>query len=63
MYQIIEIVGTSSDGYSAAAQNAVDQAVKAGFNVQFVDVIQQRGAVAEGKIKEYQAVVKVGGIK
>jgi len=63
MYQIIEIIGTSSENYSAAAQNAVDQAVKAGFQVHFVDVIQQRGAVAEGKIKEYQAVVKVGGMK
>lgn len=63
MYQILEIIGTSSDNYSAAAQDAVDQAVKQGFQVHFVEVVQQRGAVENSQIQKYQAVVKVGGIK
>ena len=63
MYSIREIVGISEESYSLAVQNAVSQATKAGLIVHFFEVIQHRGAVKDGKISEFQAVVKVGGIE
>ncbi len=59
MFEIIEMIGTSKESYSAAVANAVEQASTQGMDVHFVEVIQQRGSVRDGKISEYQAVVKV----
>jgi len=61
MFEIIEIIGTSSENYSAAVANAVEQAGAQSMDVHFVEVLQQRGSVRNGKISEYQAVVKVAG--
>ncbi len=61
MFEIIELIGTSKEGYSQAVQNAVNDAAAQGWDVHFVEVIQQRGSVRNGAICEYQAVVKVAG--
>jgi len=59
MYKIVEVVGVSAKSFDDAVKTAVEQASKNG-QVDYFEVIEQRGAVAKGKVKEYQAVVKLG---
>lgn len=58
MLRMIEVIGCSSKGYSEAVQKAVDHLTDAGEKVHFFEIIEQRGAVREGKL-EYQVKVKV----
>ena len=59
-YKIIELVGTSTDGYESAIQNAIDEASKTLKALAWFEVVQMRGGIKEGKISEYQAIIKVG---
>jgi dodecin len=59
MFQMIEAVGVSAVSFSDAAKNAVDQLIAKGKKVHFFEVVQQRGAVRENKIKEFQVIVKI----
>jgi dodecin len=59
-YKKIEIVGTSSEGFTEAVQSAVAEASKTIRHVDWFEVIEQRGNVKEGKVAEYQVVLKVG---
>jgi hypothetical protein len=56
---MIEVVGTSPEGYSEAVKNAVEEMIRAGNKIHFFEVIEQRGAVRESKIKEYQVKLKI----
>ena len=58
MLKMVEVVGGSAAGYSEAAQAAVEHVAAAGAKVHFFTVVEQRGAVRNGKV-EFQAVVKV----
>ena len=59
MLRMLEVVGTSPLGFSEAVRAAVDEIVKAGHQAHFFQVVEQRGSVREGRIKEYQVVLKV----
>jgi hypothetical protein len=59
MLRMIEVVGVSPVGYSEAARDAVETLIKQGEKVHFFEVIGQRGAVRDGKLKEFQVIVKV----
>ncbi|MDP8266549.1 MAG: dodecin family protein [Candidatus Aceula meridiana] len=59
MLKMIEIVGVSPEGYSQAVKEGVDSLIKSGEKIHFFEVIQQRGSVRDGELKEYQAVIKV----
>jgi flavin-binding protein dodecin len=59
MLRMLEVVGTSPLGFSEAVRAAVDEIGKAGHKAHFFQVVEQRGAVREGRIKEYQVVLKV----
>ena len=59
MLKMIEVIGTSPEGYSEAVKNAVEEISRVGDKVHFFEVIEQRGAVREGKIKEYQVKLKI----
>jgi flavin-binding protein dodecin len=58
MFKMIEVVGVSPIGFSEAVKEAVAQVIAAGQEVHFFEVTQQRGAVRDGKFKEFQVVVK-----
>ncbi len=60
VYKKIEIVGTSPNSFSEAAQNAVSKAAQTLHNLNWFEVIDQRGSIDGGKIKEYQVTVKIG---
>ena len=57
--KIIEIVGSSEDSWSDAADNAVAKASKTIKGISGVQVIAQTGHVKKGKIVSYKATVKV----
>ena len=59
MLKMIEVIGCSPEGYTEAVKNAVEESIRLGNVVHFFEVIEQRGAVRQGKIKEYQAKVKI----
>jgi len=59
MLQMIEVVGTSPLGFSEAVKTAVDELVRSGHKAHFFQVVEQRGSVREGQLKEYQVVLKV----
>jgi flavin-binding protein dodecin len=57
--KIIEIVGTSETSVEDAIQGAIARAAKTLDNLQWFEVIETRGFVAEGKVGRYQVVLKV----
>jgi len=60
VYKIIEVVGCSTKGHHEAIQNAVTEAAKTLTGLAWFEVKEFRGGLKEGKITEYQALVKIG---
>ena len=59
MLRFIEVVGTSPLGYSEAVRAAVEDLIARGEEVHFFQVVEERGSVREGKLQEFQVVLKV----
>lgn len=59
MFKMIDVVGTSPQGFSEAVRDGVMKLVEAGEKVHFFQVLDQRGAVREGKFKEFQVIMRV----
>ncbi|NOX89607.1 MAG: dodecin domain-containing protein [Calditrichaeota bacterium] len=60
VYKLIELVGTSTESYEKAIENAVAKAAETLKAISWFEVVQQRGAVKDGKVEEYQVILKVG---
>ena len=60
--KIIELIGTSPDGWNEAAQNAVTEAAKTVKNIKGVHVKRCTAKVKDNKIVEYNADVKIAFI-
>jgi flavin-binding protein dodecin len=60
-YQKIQIVGTSSTSLSDAIAVAVAKATAVLKNPSWFEVVEQRGAIADGKVREFQVTIAVGG--
>jgi flavin-binding protein dodecin len=56
---MIDIVGKSSQGFSEAVKDAIEKILESGEKVHFFQVLEQRGAVREGKLKEFQVILRV----
>ncbi len=59
MLKFIEVVGSSPQGYSQAVREAVENLIAQGEVVHFFQVVEERGSVRDGEIKEFQVVLKV----
>ena len=59
-YKIIEVVGTSTTDYDDAIKNAISEASKSLKALSWFEVVQLRGGIKDGKIEEYQVILKVG---
>ena len=59
-FKIIELVGTSDKSYEEATQNAISKAAQSLKALSWFEVLQMRGAINDGKIIEYQVIIKVG---
>ena len=59
MLRFIEMVGSSPLGYSEAVRAAVESLIAKGEKVHFFQVVEERGSVRDGEIKDFQVVLKV----
>lgn len=59
VYKKIEIVGISSKSYEDAINEAVQRASKTLHGLAWFEVIEQHGRIVEGKVAEFQVVLKV----
>ena len=59
MLEMMEVIGISKDGFSEAVKDSVDKIINSGRKVHFFEVIEQRGAVRSGELKEYQVKLKI----
>ncbi len=58
-FKLIELVGTSEESFEDAVNNAVSEASKTLENLSWLEVIEQRGHITNGKVSEYQVKVKL----
>lgn len=59
-YKVVEIVGSSPNGTDDAIRNAIAEAGKTLRHLDWFEVIQTRGHLADGKVGHFQVVLKVG---
>lgn len=59
-YRIIEIVGSSTTGVTDAITHAIGRANKTLENLDWFEVGQIRGHIADGQVGHYQVTLKVG---
>jgi hypothetical protein len=59
VYKVIELVGTSTDGWEKAAAAAVKQASKTLRDLRIAEISALDMQLEDGKIKSYRAKVKV----
>ncbi len=60
VYKITEIVGTSPNSFAEAVKNGVTEAAKTIHHMDWFEVIEERGRIAEGKVVEFQVTIKIG---
>lgn len=60
VYKLVEIVGTSSESIADAVRNGIERACTTLKNVDWFEVGEVRGNVVDGKVSQFQVVVKVG---
>ena len=59
-YRVIELTGTSGVGVTEAMQNGVARAHKTLRNLDWIEVNNIRGHIADGRIAHFQVSMKVG---
>ncbi|MGD9860022.1 MAG: dodecin [Marinobacterium sp.] len=60
VYKIIEIAGSSAESHDDAIRNAVAKAAETIGHLNWYEVKEMRGHIADGKIAHYQVVIRVG---
>jgi dodecin len=59
-YRVTEIVGSSPDGIDQAIRNAVQRASHTLHNLDWFEVTEIRGHLANGDVEHVQVTMKVG---
>lgn len=59
VYKKIELVGVSEKSYEDAVKNAVAKASESLHGLSWFEVAEQHGRIADGKVVEFQVVLKV----
>ena len=57
--KIIEVVGTSPDGWHEAVQNALEGAKETLHGLSGIEIVSHTATVRDGVINEYRATVKL----
>jgi hypothetical protein len=60
VYKITEIVGTSPTSFAEAVKTGVAEAAKTLRRMDWFEVVEERGRIAEGKVAEFQVTLKIG---
>lgn len=59
MFRMIDVVGISPLGFSEAVKDGVERVLKSGEKIHFFQVLEQRGAVRDGQLREFQVIMRV----
>ncbi len=60
IYKILEVVGTSPLSFAEAVKAGVAEASKTVRHMDWFEVVEERGRVADGEVKEFQVTIKIG---
>ena len=60
VYKSIELTGSSSSTVEDAVQNAIAKAAKTMRNMQWFQVMETRGHIADNKVAYWQVTLKIG---
>ena len=59
-YKKIEIVGTSPVSISEAIKSAVKEAGRTVRHMNWFEVVETRGRIADGNVEEFQVTLQIG---
>ena len=59
IYDVIELVGTSTELWEKAAKAAVDMAAKSLRDLRIAEVVEQDMQLKDGKVEAYRTKVKI----
>jgi flavin-binding protein dodecin len=59
-YKIVELVGTSPVSFAEAVKAAVAEASKTVRHMDWFEVVDERGRIVDGQVREFQVTIKVG---
>lgn len=60
VYKLIELTGTSDKSIEDAVDNAIERAHKTINQLCWFQVVETRGSLDKGKVKQWQVTIKVG---
>ena len=60
VYKLVELVGSSTVSSDDAVRNAIETAGKTLRHIDWFEVTESRGHVADGKVAHFQVTLKVG---
>ncbi len=60
IFKVIEVVGTSPVSFAEAVKAGVAEAAKTVHNMSWFEVVEERGSIADGMVKEFQVTLKIG---
>jgi flavin-binding protein dodecin len=60
IYKKIELVGSSPVSIEDAVNNALARAAKTVRNMRWLEVVETRGHIEDGKLAHWQVTVKIG---
>ena len=59
-YKLVELVGSSPVSSDEAIRNAIEKAAATIHHIDWFQVVEIRGNVADGKVGHFQVTLKVG---
>ncbi len=59
-YKILELVGSSTEGSDNAIRDAIAKAALTVKHMDWYEVVESRGHIADGKVAHYQVTIKIG---
>ncbi len=60
VYKHLELTGSSASGIEDAIRNAIAKAHKTVRHMQWFEVTETRGHIADGQVAHWQVTVKIG---
>jgi dodecin len=60
IYKKIELTGSSTVGIQEAIENAIARASKTIHDLRWLEVVETRGHIEDGKVAHWQVTIKVG---
>jgi dodecin len=60
VYKSVEITGSSPEGVTEAIDRAVSKASETLRNLDWFEVVNVRGHIADGRVAHYQVTLKIG---